>query len=69
MLAGKPFILNIILLASSTYFQKLLGVSMEISTFADKNSDAVFIGRSGDMFRQVLQYLRTGRILRELWPH
>lgn len=56
---GKKFFAKRETLCDSTYFKNLLGQADKNTSFSEKDKDEIFIDRDGNMFRHVLQYLRT----------
>lgn len=60
---SKVFYVKREVLMKSAYFKNLLSDdTKERIAFLEKKSEQIFIDRNGDIFRHILQFLRTGRI-------
>ncbi|KAG2210890.1 hypothetical protein INT47_000044 [Mucor saturninus] len=58
-IGGKSFHTKREMLKDFPYFQNLVGQPYESTGFSENGRNEIFIDRSGDMFRHILQYIRT----------
>lgn len=57
---GKSYYTKQNTLEASVYFETLLNGQMQTPVLTGDKNDEIFIDRDGEMFRHVLQYMRTG---------